>query len=677
MEQEYLEDYIKLSQNIDAPKNGHSKVENFITTSQKRKECEDRAIKIVELLLEGTVRPETFLKSIVYLNSTYYQDIVEERAIAKLCGYALCGKKLKTVSSNKRYSISTKNNKVYDLNEYGYFCSIHCFNASNYVKNQIDDSPLWLRDFEDIPTFNLLPKKDGHLSKGIDLRSKVTSTSHQDFVPVTSFAELSLNDFVQLEDTENDKSKCFKLSTVLKSEELCRLKKSQEKKNSKQHLETLIEDEAQEKTHPIYDKEEQLNEKQDNVISFIKKSNDITKNLGDLDKHVVTKLTNNISLKERVSKHTNDTCSEISGQSDEYLKQIAKTSPCNSEKSYFNAENDKITKKLSNLKDLNQKIKNKFTKTKVKLIDPIPLKTETFQIEKKNNQHNTDELMLKDSPLLKLRFSHKNFLQVENQVRSSVKQWITLDTLIFIHGENKIKEILNEKKLNEYYDKLKVAQLEVTQQHKYASICKRLQMQELLDQKWDSEFASSKMLRPVPDFTDLRKEKRELDIKVKHFLGGMLYEADDSNFHIKETQENEEENVPVVLPLVDVNSQNALRRRVLLTNLNKSIKFFLKVVKCNSTTMFSDLQDLIKTLKLSADNVVFKPIVSDYLGFICLKILALRDCQLRDLLKKREAIQYENLIFDFLPGKSEVCHSCLNLIENVDIFIGNYVVSET
>ncbi|KAL3266600.1 hypothetical protein HHI36_010764 [Cryptolaemus montrouzieri] len=220
MERDSLEDYIQLSRGRDELKKEENKVHSFIATTEKKRESEDRAIKIVELLMEGTVRPETFLKSILYLNPMYYQDIIEERALIKLCGYPLCGKKIQP-TTNKRYSISTKYNKVYDLTEYGYFCSLFCYNANNHIKNQIDDSPLWLREVVEVPTLTLLPKEKGYASTGVDLKSKIENKEDANFTPIVSFAEMSLGDFInfEVEKTKNNKKQQFKLPTIVESQE--------------------------------------------------------------------------------------------------------------------------------------------------------------------------------------------------------------------------------------------------------------------------------------------------------------------------------------------------------------------------------------------------------------------------------------------------------------------------
>ena len=83
------------------------------------------------------------------------EDIIEERALSKLCGYVLC-KTLITQIKTQKYSISLKHNKVYDITKRKNFCSSNCYGAANYLIEQMLSSPLWLRDKEDIPIFKIL-----------------------------------------------------------------------------------------------------------------------------------------------------------------------------------------------------------------------------------------------------------------------------------------------------------------------------------------------------------------------------------------------------------------------------------------------------------------------------------------------------------------------------------------
>lgn len=56
----------------------------------------------------------------------------------------------------QKYVISLSNKKIYDITERKNFCCGDCYKASNFIKEQMLTSPLWLRDQEDIPEFRLL-----------------------------------------------------------------------------------------------------------------------------------------------------------------------------------------------------------------------------------------------------------------------------------------------------------------------------------------------------------------------------------------------------------------------------------------------------------------------------------------------------------------------------------------
>jgi len=120
------------------------------------------------------------------MNPTYYQDATEERALLLMCGYPLCPKKIEKVIK-QQYSINLKAKKVYDLTHRKVlifsvqvdviqyfllfiqyiqsfyipfilknFCSDACYHSSTHFKNQLLTSPLWSRDDEIAPHFNLL-----------------------------------------------------------------------------------------------------------------------------------------------------------------------------------------------------------------------------------------------------------------------------------------------------------------------------------------------------------------------------------------------------------------------------------------------------------------------------------------------------------------------------------------
>jgi hypothetical protein len=58
----------------------------------KKKAFEDRALAIVERLLEPGVPGHSMVEVAASLDQRYYNDVVEERGISSLCGYPPCHK---------------------------------------------------------------------------------------------------------------------------------------------------------------------------------------------------------------------------------------------------------------------------------------------------------------------------------------------------------------------------------------------------------------------------------------------------------------------------------------------------------------------------------------------------------------------------------------------------------
>lgn len=127
---------------------------------RQKLELERKARQVVERLLEDSVTEEFLMDCAWHITPANYKDTVEERSIAKLCGYPTCPNKLTNVPT-QQYKISTKTNKVYDITERKCFCSNFCYKASKSFELQISKIPLWLRKEESPPEIKLMKQGDG------------------------------------------------------------------------------------------------------------------------------------------------------------------------------------------------------------------------------------------------------------------------------------------------------------------------------------------------------------------------------------------------------------------------------------------------------------------------------------------------------------------------------------
>jgi len=136
----------------------------------KKKAYESRALAIVEQLLEPNIKGEWLVSVSPHLSLSQYQDAVEERSLVKVCGYPLCNKPHDASKIKQKFHISTVTNKVYDVEERKQFCSAVCFKASNFFKDQLETSPLWLREV-DTPVYAKLftGKQEGSKERNIQM----------------------------------------------------------------------------------------------------------------------------------------------------------------------------------------------------------------------------------------------------------------------------------------------------------------------------------------------------------------------------------------------------------------------------------------------------------------------------------------------------------------------------
>ncbi|AWP13824.1 putative RNA polymerase II subunit B1 CTD phosphatase RPAP2 isoform 3 [Scophthalmus maximus] len=107
-------------------------------------ELKKRALKVVESLLEDSVAEDFLVDCAKFITRANYRDAVEERSIAKMCGYPICPNKLGKMPT-QQYKICTKTNRVYDMTERKCFCSNFCYKASKEFEVQISKTHLWRR----------------------------------------------------------------------------------------------------------------------------------------------------------------------------------------------------------------------------------------------------------------------------------------------------------------------------------------------------------------------------------------------------------------------------------------------------------------------------------------------------------------------------------------------------
>ncbi|KAI4491585.1 hypothetical protein M0804_002977 [Polistes exclamans] len=600
----------------------------------KKKQLEVIALKIIEQLLEPIVEPQWLLQNLQHINRSHMEDVIEERAIEKLCGYVLCKNPI-TVIITQQFHISTKRNKVYDVTKRKNFCSSHCYAACNYLLQQMLTSPLWFRDKEKIPVFHLLSSKTDMLGDEVLISDsdipKKNDNEHIEFTDKSE--EKKMLDTVtsacnQLPES-NDKVSCIKSSecTVL------------ENTSSKHCVSKCIRTEDS------------------NVPNNIKNIN--------LENHQNT-MTNK---KAPNLFKNNNCCNENFNEQTEIVQKCYEIPILGENLKIFsdNEEHDKIVASMSSIQIVEREYKEDMktneivTKSENILEDnkKYPIKNEKDKYE--NLQKMNDNNVKKKKKSNNLEQLSTKFYTLTMHVEKNVKEWITENTISFLQGN-----LGTRSELMKHF----------TQQEKYLQLCTKLNKLELIDKKENRIDLSSNTLKPLPDFSTLEKEAEKMNLKVHAFYNGrMIIDPPEKIIENKEPSEPS-----YLLPLVDSVAPKALRRKIFLDKLHKILPDLLNMLagstKCNSVMEYIydsshciSVKGLVNTFSLSSTNIVFKTAEWTLVGLIIIKMLSIINPPLKALLATKQAsMNISMILMSYKLDSYYLDRFIIELTNNSEIF---------
>ncbi|XP_031826384.1 putative RNA polymerase II subunit B1 CTD phosphatase RPAP2 isoform X2 [Nomia melanderi] len=590
----------------------------------KKKQCDAKALTIVEQLLEPNIDVQWLLYNLRYINKCHMEDVIEERAVIKLCGYVLCSNAL-TMVINQQYHISTRRNKVYDITRRKNFCSSQCYGACNYLLEQILTSPLWLRDKEEIPDFKVLPAKD----------VLQRSTPGDEICVMDTTAILNPNN------TSKDEIHVTNTITELNSNNEDRPADSNKELKNSEHIEIR---KIQSKCS-IINTDNQYNIMDNNDLNSKPREITNSKTLDSIkDKFLIPSVKTVDQFKDKSIniKHTfTDVkeCDNVSKESDNITKQKSVLQNAVALDNIKIQDEQRLHKEIifsSEDKDQNEKNEeqNKLFKTLEIVCNSTAVTKENTVINDKNNVEKVEKTKSKthkQKDHIKEKQSTK-FHNLTMHIENNIKEWINEDTISLLSGEEEIRNKLLDN---------------ITQHDRYLHLCKKLNKLQLEDEKDDTDLTKSS-LKPMPHLSVLREEGKKIELKVKAFFkGDMVVET------LEQTAETMEQNddFTAVLPLTDVHAPKALRRRIFMDKLNRILPDLLRALAGSGLSQYTYSNEravlikvLVNTFSLSAKNIIFKTAEWTLVGLIIIKMLSMIDPQLKNLLLTRQATMYISMI---------------------------------
>lgn len=585
-------------------KNKSLSVEALKATIQRKKESTARALGIVIHFSEGVVTEQCLLENAYYINQCHFQDITEERAILKICGYPVCGKKLKEIPK-KQYHISTKQNKVFDITDRKNFCSNLCYKASKFLQDQLLTSPLWLRTDEKRISFRLLPLESRTGISGVEVDIGLSRVT-QDQIDKTEVG-------CSLEECTSSVSR-VSYKDINCGEDYSRVKES---KNS-------CDEECDDRStvninQCIVYKDENCDVEREQV------SNNGTDKCSGND--------SNASFHEE--KNINNINEHISSEAHEPVKfECGKTcltgiNEINDSRTERKSENmNKI--KLSDKSEITQNERSKIKQEMHNYLESDDEKEIHIKHEQSKERSETKLYRMKKENRNKKGYGEETEpVNIVLRIEHSIREWITIDSLCFIYGIDKVKELLavKGKCIDEWHHTCGNAMMDPYLYDRYLAICRKLKVLEVEDSRLDTEVTienNIKPHKPLPDYSSLLEESKNIELKVKQFYKGdtkvTFQEAEE-----KSVENNEENDRATVLPLVDLHAQRSLRRRIVLDKLNRVVIDVIRLLGLKGFDVREEVRTLVSTFTLSAHNITFRPTEWNLIALAIIKLLSVKD----------------------------------------------------
>ncbi|KAK2822173.1 hypothetical protein Q5P01_022238 [Channa striata] len=613
---------------------------------REKLELEKKALKVVERLLEDSVAEDFLVDCAKFITPANYKDAVEERTIAKMCGYPICLNKLGKIPT-QQYKISTKTNKVYDITERKCFCSNFCYKASKEFELQISKTPLWLRQHECPPEIKLMKRGDGG-SSGEEVMLSERRLQKEDIEkPLSAPPEDPQN---ESSDNEQD----F-VSSVISQKPGPRVhwgdlpKRTHEDKNGE---ELKIERRRQQRKeadkegtehHESQDKERKAAHA---CKTDIRTDAENSKKLDMINTDQALPLEKEKpSLEEATAKMNLCSLSQMGTHNTSLLAESTLTQSLHNTTScedlnYSTQSRPELEPSPSPLTNTaNQNDHNSM------LQNQADLKITQVGMSKKGAAGLRD-LLKSQSYALTPDSIRLNLLE---SLKKTLKEWSTDETLKFLYGadhslgspfagvEDENREEEEELDEDDFEDEVRVK-----------------------DRGRVDDRVQKGPSAAIPDYEALQKDTQQLELRVKEFYKGtwILPEESKKQNGNKMTVQDQCTKEPV-LPLVDSHAQHFIQKRITVEKLNSCLKNIVGPLHLTMSDIITDLNNLVRTFRFTNTNIIHKPPEWTLIAVLLLHLLSEVSSVVQEALEMPGSVDYLNTLMDELGLKEQ---DLLNLV---------------
>ncbi|XP_030853352.1 RNA polymerase II subunit B1 CTD phosphatase Rpap2 [Strongylocentrotus purpuratus] len=603
--------------------NDGKRKEELLVGARKRVECEKKAMKIVERLLEESISESFFEDCGKYITSNQFEDVAVERAIEKLCGYPLCTNKLTSIP-RQQYHISLKSKKVFDITERKNFCSQRCFQAHAYYQTQLSDEPVWAREHKNIPPIKLF-ENDASAATNAPLK-------HPHEIPLKHKITMPDVDTVSERTAEGAGEGEKGLHLGVSGLSLDRSNEGVDggRKDKDKRREEMLRRVAESVERPARDgQREEVQSSGSHVEGSsyaVEPSSSVTVGQEDM-KHTVTP--EELHLSNQVKPVQTCSASNIVNE------RLVMPNNGNTDGDWKDEPNQINPVQIGSeeSKDTDVALGESGRKDNVGDLTAQPddhgvtvKKEEADEIQQEKTVSSTDTRTSKEKKKTKKKkkkvpVAENTMLVILQHIQQCLMEWRTVETLRYIYGRSS-SQSGNQGCIDEPVPDT-VPETDPNLERKKMAL-KEFEKRagDRLDREEIKEGAFPAPSKPLPDFESLRREEEEkYALKVKEYFMGREMKTPSK----PATEEKEEEPNKLVentvdrtggLPPVDSRAQVTIRRRILLDKLTQILPGIAVSLQLSVHEVSPMMTDLVRTFHPGSHNIVFKPLAWNLMTLI-------------------------------------------------------------
>ncbi|NXU50037.1 RPAP2 phosphatase, partial [Turnix velox] len=458
----------------------------------------------------------------------------------------------------QKYRISTKTNRVYDITERKCFCSNFCYRASKYFEAQISKSPVWMREEEKPADIELL--KEGQSGQsGEEVKLCDEVIKASDIEnPWISSNPCESGSHDTASDSSSDAEQEFVSSVLPQS------RSSSDSFPEQLHRNSILKKNHAWKVHSIPKTEDSDVVEATEQLSNCKLHTEEEMCAHSVRNKITAMPSENTTLKKpSASGNYENTC----GSSQIVFLGVSKRGA------------ERLKRTLANSKE--------YEKTGLRC--PVISKSSLLEV-----------------------------------LKQTLTEWVTKETLKFLYGpdytslhssecsssSNQENEELDEDDLDESddFNTAVIGQSENSLNHSLPFI------------------SPGGIVKPVPSYEKLKEETEFLELRVREFYKGKCILAEEALTHAQAEEHpgipRDDQQEDLTFPLVDLNAQMQIRKRIVLEKLRKVLPVALGPLQITPGDAYTELKNLVKTFRLTNRNIIHKMPEWTLIAVVLLSVLS-------------------------------------------------------